>query len=102
MPRRKKPVLINLPPELVREARELGLNISKIAENALREYIRRLKGSNEQTDCSQEVKGDDSPLMVLRPGFEPGSRAREARILGRTIVGARLSGSTGATHGRSG
>jgi len=78
MGRLKKRVSINLPPELVKEARELGLNISKIAENALREYIRRLKASNKQTDCNRGVKGGGNPLMVLRPGFEPGSRAREA------------------------
>ena len=28
--------------------------------------------------------------MVLRPGFEPGSRAREARILDRTILPEQL------------
>ena len=27
-----------------------------------------------------------SPRVVPRPGFEPGSRAREARILGRAIL----------------
>ena len=47
--RRKVRVSINLPPELVKKAKELGLNISKIAENALREYIRRLEGS----DCEK-------------------------------------------------
>jgi len=32
-------VTINFDPEVVRKARELGLNISKIAENALKEYL---------------------------------------------------------------
>ena len=44
--RRKVRVSINLPPELVKKAKGLGLNISKIAENALREFIRRLEGSD--------------------------------------------------------
>jgi len=41
--RRLKPVLINLPSELVEKARKLGLYISKISENALIEYIHRLE-----------------------------------------------------------
>lgn len=46
---KKANVVITLPPELVVKARELGLNISKISENALREYIRRLEGVSSQT-----------------------------------------------------
>ncbi|RJS88384.1 hypothetical protein CW705_09010 [Candidatus Bathyarchaeota archaeon] len=42
--RRKVRVSITLPPELVKKAKELGLNISKICENALEEYIKRLEG----------------------------------------------------------
>jgi post-segregation antitoxin (ccd killing protein) len=64
----KKSVMVYLDPEVVKEARELGLNISRICENALREAIRRLKGEN----CGINEK------IVLRPGFEPGSGAREA------------------------
>ena len=44
--KRRVRMSITLPPELVKKAKELGLNISRIAENALREYIRRLEGSN--------------------------------------------------------
>ncbi|RLI14964.1 hypothetical protein DRO49_05770 [Candidatus Bathyarchaeota archaeon] len=53
---------LNRPPELVKEAKELGLNISKITENALREYIRRLKGSNEQKDCNRGLREVIAPL----------------------------------------
>lgn len=34
--------------KVVKEAKELGLNISKTSENALKEAIRRLKGSSRQ------------------------------------------------------
>jgi post-segregation antitoxin (ccd killing protein) len=40
----KKSVMVYLDPKVVAEARELGLNISKICENALKEAIKRLKG----------------------------------------------------------
>ena len=46
---KKANVVITLPPELVVKARELGLNISKISENALGEYIKRLEGVSSQT-----------------------------------------------------
>jgi len=31
---------------MIQKAKELGLNISKIAENALKEHIKKLEGSN--------------------------------------------------------
>ena len=34
---------ITLPPELLEKAREYGLNLSKITENALKEYIEALE-----------------------------------------------------------
>jgi hypothetical protein len=46
------------------KAKELGLNISKICENALKEAIKRLKG--------QESKNDLNFNCVAGPlGFEP-------------------------------
>ena len=50
---KKANVMITLPPEIVKKARELGLNISKISENALKEYIKRLQGPNPQKDNSE-------------------------------------------------
>ena len=40
---------------------------------------------------SESIKQEFKPrpvhgILVLRPGFEPGSAAREAAILGRTIL----------------
>ncbi|MDW8034056.1 MAG: type II toxin-antitoxin system CcdA family antitoxin [Nitrososphaerota archaeon] len=40
---RKKNVVIYLDSEIVKEAKELGLNISKISENALKKMIDRIK-----------------------------------------------------------
>ncbi len=43
---KKAQVQITLTPESVEKARELGLNISRVAQNALDEAIRRLGGPN--------------------------------------------------------
>ncbi|MEM2876420.1 MAG: type II toxin-antitoxin system CcdA family antitoxin [Candidatus Bathyarchaeia archaeon] len=43
---RKAKVTINLESEVVKKAKEFGLNISKICENALEEYIEKLADSN--------------------------------------------------------
>lgn len=37
---------LSIDEEAVKTAHELGLNISKVAENALKEAIRRLKGES--------------------------------------------------------
>ena len=69
--RRKQKVTINLDPEVVRKARELGLNISKIAENALKEYIKRLEGSDLQTSGFSKR----NCVVVDGAGFEPATSA---------------------------
>jgi len=43
---------ITIDPELLKKAHEYGLNLSKIAENAVKEYIRRLEGSSQQTETN--------------------------------------------------
>ncbi len=43
---------ITIDPEVLRKAKEYGLNVSKIAENALKEYIRRLEGSSQRTETN--------------------------------------------------
>ena len=69
--RRKQKVTINLDPEVVRKARELGLNISKIAENALKEYIIRLESSDLQTSSFSKR----NCVVVDGAGFEPATSA---------------------------
>jgi len=52
---KKKNVMVYLDPELVKEAKELGLNLSKVCENAIKEAIRRLKGENCQNILHSQV-----------------------------------------------
>jgi post-segregation antitoxin (ccd killing protein) len=40
----KKQTLLYIDSDITQKAKELGLNISKVSENALREVIRRLEG----------------------------------------------------------
>jgi post-segregation antitoxin (ccd killing protein) len=47
---------IELNPELANLAYEMGLNISKTCENALKEAIRRLKGTDLQFDCVRNAE----------------------------------------------
>jgi len=49
---------VKMEKELVKQAHELGLNVSKVCENALKEAIRRLKGSSEK---SNPVKENPNP-----------------------------------------
>jgi post-segregation antitoxin (ccd killing protein) len=47
----KKKVLLYIDAETVTKAKESGLNLSKVAENSLKEAVRRLKGMKSETDC---------------------------------------------------
>jgi hypothetical protein len=49
----KKRILLYIDIETIRTARELGLNLSKVSENALKSAIRRLEGS-----CGSEACGN--------------------------------------------
>ena len=51
----KKQILLYIDSETTRKAKELGLNLSKVSENALKEAIRRLEGMNSETDCQDGV-----------------------------------------------
>ena len=51
--------------DVVKKAKNLGLNISKVAENALKEMISRIEGSNVSNNPDEDSK------MVRRVGFEP-------------------------------
>lgn len=46
MGRVRKTVIVILPPELVLKGKELGLNLSRICENALKESIKCLKSAD--------------------------------------------------------
>ena len=51
-------------------AHEMGLNISKTCENALKQAINRLQGTNSEIDSTQQCVNTQN-LMVDRAGFEP-------------------------------
>jgi len=78
---------IRIDEDVLREAKALGLNVSKICENALKEAIRRLKG--EPSHILNSRNSDDPPSegMVLRSGFEPAFAALEASY-GRSCLNA--------------
>ena len=87
--RRKQKVTINLEPQIVKKAKELGLNISKVSENALKEYIKRLEGSNYSNDGGKVLfregfSSKEKGSMVRLPGFEPGLGAWGAPVLDQT------------------
>ena len=75
----KKRINITIEAEIVEKAHELGLNVSKTCENALKEAIRRLGTLVPQSETNggdiDSRKAVSSAKMVLRPGFEPGSTA---------------------------
>ena len=82
--RKRKNVVITLDPELVEKARKLGLNISKVCENAL---IQAVKALEQVFDENKGGGGTVGFPLVRPPGFEPGLSAREADVLARLDYG---------------
>ena len=80
---RRKTVGVTIRQDLYAIAREYGINLSKLLESSLIQLI-------EQTYTPKRSFLDKPSFtkegLVLRPGFEPGSVAREATILNRTIL----------------
>ena len=62
--------MVYLDPEVVKEVRELGLNLSKISENALKEAIRRLRTPSVQNNPENSPERSQSSL-VRGVGLEP-------------------------------
>ena len=78
---KKARTTVYLDSEIVDEAQELGLNLSKTCENALKQAIKQLRplyGKNNPRDCPESPQNEH---VVGLPGFEPGSRAPEAQSL---------------------
>ena len=74
----KKNLMVYIEEEVIEKAKELGLNISKVCENCLKDMIGRIEGSNPPKDCE---KDSDKELLVGPPGFEPGSREPKSQSL---------------------
>jgi len=49
--------------DVIRKAKEIGLNISKTCKNALKEAIRRLKGSNPNINCGNSRFGSSEHVV---------------------------------------
>jgi post-segregation antitoxin (ccd killing protein) len=62
----KRMTTIRVDEDSLRKAHDLGLNVSKIAENALKEAIKKLEGLTPQT-ASANCRSD----LVRGVGFEP-------------------------------
>ena len=62
---------IRINEDVLREAKALGLNVSKIAENALKEAIRRLKGEYSKTDSNSS---SSNKVWCGRRDLNPGRR----------------------------
>ncbi len=76
MGRIKKPVLINLPFEVVEKARKHGLNISKVSENALVDMINRI----EDSDKKEELTFSDSAFPKRVDGASGGIWTRDLQL----------------------
>lgn len=80
---RRKNVMVTMRRDLYQISREYSINLSKLLKYALIQTI-------EQTHTPKASFLDKPSFtregLVLRPGFEPGSVAREATILNRTIL----------------
>ena len=66
----KSNVTIYLNAELANLAREMGLNLSKTCENALKQAINRLQGNYSENNGIQQSFNTKIEL-VDEPGFEP-------------------------------
>ena len=62
-----KQVRVNLTidADVVKKAKNLGLNLSKVSENSLKEMISRIEGSNVSNNAK------DNNKLVRGEGFEP-------------------------------
>ena len=78
--RKRKNVVITLDPELVEKAKELGLNISRVCENALIQAVNALESVfNDKGDSLGTVGSRLEP----RAGFEPATRGLRGRCSNR-------------------
>ena len=58
-------VNLTIDADVVKKAKKLGLNLSKVSENSLKDMISRIEGSNSSN------KPEKNGKMVRGVGFEP-------------------------------
>ena len=92
----KKNVTIRVEEKVVKEAQEVGLNVSRVCENALKEAVARLKGKfPDPQNCNDKNVFNNQELTIKcrrvggQPSGEslrklhPSSRTASPRGLGR-------------------
>ena len=78
--RKRKNVVITLDPEIVKKAKELGLNISKVCENALFQAVKALENIFNEKGGNLGTVGS---RLEPRAGFEPATRGLRGRCSNR-------------------
>ena len=66
----KKTTTIRIEEELIKKAKELGIEISKSCERALRRDIEALEGTSEKPNCGESdphPRKGSSPILALLP-----------------------------------
>ncbi len=75
----KKRTTLTIDSEIITEAHEIGLNISKISENALKIAIESLKQTKSQNESKSAFLGeasfDKEGSMEPRAGFDPATNS---------------------------
>jgi len=74
----KKNVTIRINETLVQKAKELGLNISKVSENALKTMINRIETPNATKDAKNCPESGVGGAARIRTGV-PSARGSEPR-----------------------
>ena len=74
----KKNVMIRIDENLVQKAKEIGLNISKVSENALKEMIRRIEGPISAKDGEECPETESGGAARIRTGV-PRAQVSEPR-----------------------
>ena len=66
----KRNVMIRIDANLVQKAKELGLNISKVSENALKEMIRRIESPSAPKEARDCPDNPENSSGIARGRFE--------------------------------
>ena len=80
----KKNLMIYIEEDVIKKSKDLGLNISKVSENALKEMIRRIENLNIQNDVKNCSESKREGSMVGRTGFEPATFCTSSRCPNQT------------------
>ena len=78
--RKRKNVVVTLDPEIVKKAKELGLNIFRVCENALIQTVNALEDIFNGKESNLGTVGS---WLEPRAGFEPATRGLRGRCSNR-------------------